>query len=120
MDLATLPLYARAGSIVPLDPVRHYMEQKVAGPTTLRVFPGASGTFTLYDDDGKSMAFKTGKDPRQAWIGMAWNEPSRTLTLSLDPRSKAWKDRRTFAVELAGTRGSKTVVFNGKTTAIRL
>jgi alpha-glucosidase/alpha-D-xyloside xylohydrolase len=43
VDLATLPIYVRAGAIIPLDPVRQYTSQPVAGPTTLRVYPGADG-----------------------------------------------------------------------------
>src|SRR4029079_2868147 len=39
VDLATMPLYARAGAIIPLDPVRQYTTQAVAEPTTLRIHP---------------------------------------------------------------------------------
>src|SRR5262249_22952114 len=52
VDLATLPLYVRAGTILPLDPVRQYTGEKVDGPLTLIVHPGADGQATLYEDDG--------------------------------------------------------------------
>ena len=50
----------------------------VSGPTTLRVFPGANGDFTLYDDDGTSQEYLAG---RGNWIRMTWNDATRTLTL---------------------------------------
>src|SRR5262249_59666044 len=55
VDLATIPIYVRAGSIIPLDPVRQYLSQPVNEPTELKIFPGADGNFTLYDDDGESL-----------------------------------------------------------------
>ena len=50
----------------------------VSEPTTLRVFPGANGEFTLYDDDGISQAYLGG---RGNWIRMTWNDATRTVTL---------------------------------------
>jgi len=78
VDLATMPIYARAGAIVPVDPVRQYADEAVSGPTSLQVFPGANGAFTLYDDDGISQAYLAG---RGNWIRMTWNDATRTLTL---------------------------------------
>ena len=54
VDLATMPIYVRAGSIIPFDPVRQYMAQPVTEPTTLKVYTGANGEFTMYEDDGNS------------------------------------------------------------------
>jgi alpha-glucosidase (family GH31 glycosyl hydrolase) len=78
VDLATMPIYARAGAIVPVDPVRQYTDEPVSGPTTLRVFPGTNGSFTLYDDDGKSQEYLNG---RGNWIRMTWTDATSTLTL---------------------------------------
>ena len=78
IDLATMPIYARAGAIIPVDPVRQYTAEAVTGPTTLRVFPGANGEFTLYDDDGISQAYLDG---RGSWVRLAWNDATRELTL---------------------------------------
>jgi alpha-glucosidase (family GH31 glycosyl hydrolase) len=78
VDLATMPIYARAGAIIPVDPVRQHTEEKVSGPTSLHVFPGTNGAFTLYDDDGISQAYLSG---RGNWIRMTWTDATRTLTL---------------------------------------
>ena len=78
VDLATMPIYARAGAIIPIDPVRQFTGEAVSGPTTVRVYRGASGEFTLYDDDGVSQAYLEG---RGSWIRFAWNDAARQLTI---------------------------------------
>ena len=45
VDLATVPLYVRAGAIVTMGPVKQYSSEVVAGPLTVTVYPGADGTF---------------------------------------------------------------------------
>jgi alpha-glucosidase (family GH31 glycosyl hydrolase) len=47
VDLATMPIFVRAGAIIPLDPVRQYTSQVVGEPTTLRVYRGVDGQYTL-------------------------------------------------------------------------
>jgi alpha-glucosidase/alpha-D-xyloside xylohydrolase len=79
VDLATMPIYVRAGAIVPVDPVRQYTSEPVTAPTTLRVYRGADGTFTLYDDDGESQDYLRG---RGTWTRLVWNDARRTLTLA--------------------------------------
>jgi alpha-glucosidase/alpha-D-xyloside xylohydrolase len=85
VDLETLPLYARAGAILPLAPVRQYTGEAVDGPLTLRVYPGADGSFTLYEDDGVSFAYRRGD-----WMGvrMSWDDRGRTLSLRLADGSR--------------------------------
>jgi len=55
----TLPLFVRAGSIVPLGSEVDSTEQKQA-IASVRVYPGANGTFTLFEDDGKTYAYEKG------------------------------------------------------------
>jgi alpha-glucosidase (family GH31 glycosyl hydrolase) len=78
VDLATLPIYVRAGAIVPVDPVRQYASQPVLGFTTLEVYRGANGTFTLYDDDGISQQYLRNEG---SWIRLTWNDAAKTLTV---------------------------------------
>jgi alpha-glucosidase len=121
VDLATLPLYARAGAIVPLDPVRQYTGQAVTGPTTVRVFPGADGAFTLYDDDGTSLAYRDTANPRAVWIRFRWDDAQRTLTIERDARMPAWRSEpRTFEITLAaGDVPTQRVTFRGEKLAVR-
>jgi alpha-glucosidase/alpha-D-xyloside xylohydrolase len=116
VDLATLPLYARAGAVVPLDPVRQYTAQAVNEPTTLRIFPGADGTFTLYDDDGHSTAYQNDSDARAVWLRFRWNDAGRRLTIEPDPRVKGRPagGARTFRVQVVGEPAApKSVEFTG-------
>jgi alpha-glucosidase (family GH31 glycosyl hydrolase) len=68
----------RAGAVIPFDPVRQYTSEPVSEPTTLRVYSGAHGQFTLYDDDGVSQEYLQG---RGSWIRLSWNDRRRQLTL---------------------------------------
>ena len=99
VDLATMPLYVRAGAIVPLGPVRQYTGERVDEPTTLRIYPGADGAFLLYDDDGRSFAYERGD-----WMGIdcRWDDARRTLTLALADGSRMRPPARAFRVEVAG------------------
>lgn len=78
----------RAGAVVPLDPVRQYTAQPVTEPTTLRVYPGADGAFTLYDDDGQSLGYRDGSDAKTVWLRFRWDDAARRLTLESDQRMK--------------------------------
>jgi alpha-glucosidase/alpha-D-xyloside xylohydrolase len=122
VDLATLPLYARAGAIIPLDPVRQYTSQPMAEPTTLRVYPGANGTFTLYDDDGQSLGYRDGSDAKTVWIRFRWEDAGRRLTIEPDKRMKKWPGgARIFTVEVAGSDAQpKRVEFRGERVQMKL
>ncbi len=120
VNLETMPIYVRAGAIVPFDPVRQYMAQPVSEPTTLRVYPGANGDFTLYDDDGQSQGYLNNSDAKEVWIRIHWDDQARRLTMEPDARMKKWPGgARTFAVEIVG--GSvkgKSVEFSGKRVTV--
>jgi len=120
VDLATLPLYARAGAIVPLDPVRQFTAQTVAGPTTLRVHPGANGEGILYDDDGQSLGYRNGSDPKTIWIRIRWDDSARRLTLEPDERMKKWPGgARVFTVEaVGGDAQPKQIEFRGRRVSV--
>lgn len=120
VDLATLPLFARAGSIIPLDPIRQFTAQAATEPTTLRVFPGANGNFTLYDDDGQSLGYRDGSDPKTVWVLFHWDDAARSLTTEADKRMKKWPGPlRRFTVEVVGsTVTSKPLEFSGNKVAV--
>jgi alpha-glucosidase/alpha-D-xyloside xylohydrolase len=121
VDLATLPLYVRGGAIVPLDPVRQFTAQPVTEPTTLRVYPGADGTFVLYDDDGQSLGYRDNSDPRMIWIRLRWDDAARRLTLEPDGRMKNWPGgSRAFAVEVVGETKPRRIEFKGERMELAL
>jgi alpha-D-xyloside xylohydrolase len=74
----TLPLFVKPGSIVPLGPVMQYAMEKPADPIEVRVYPGADGGFTLYEDEGDNYNYEKGK---YATIPLEWNEAKQTLSI---------------------------------------
>jgi alpha-glucosidase len=112
VDLATMPLYVRAGAILPLGPVKQYTSEPTSEPMTLVVYPGADGTSWWYDDDGSSFDYRRGEYMR---VEMTWRDASRTLSLRLAPGSKMLAPTaRQINVRLAGTQTSKTIQFGGR------
>lgn len=85
VDLSTIPLYVRAGAIVPMGPMQQYAHEPGEEPTTLRVYPGADGQCSWYEDDGRSFRYLQGEFTR---IDCAWQDASRTLTLAWAEGSK--------------------------------
>src|SRR5262249_19864275 len=114
VDLETMPLYARAGAILPMGPVKQYTEEKVEGPLEVRVYPGANGSFLLYEDDGRSFDYRKGE-----WMGidLAWNDARRTLSAKLAKGSKMMGKRE---LEVKVGDQSKRAVFEGKAIEVRL
>jgi alpha-D-xyloside xylohydrolase len=73
-----IPLFVRAGSIVPFGPDQQYIGEKDASALTLYVYTGASGRFSLYEDDGLTYGYEKGQFSR---IPISWDEAARTLTI---------------------------------------
>jgi len=92
--LDRMPLYVRAGSIVPMGPEEEYSSQKPADLIELRVYPGADADFTLYEDEGDTYNYEKGK---YATIPIHWNDSTQTLTLGDRKGSfPGMLNRRTF------------------------
>src|SRR5450631_3471930 len=73
-----MPLYVRAGSILPMGPELQYSNEKPADPIELRVYPGADADFTLYEDD--TYHYENGGS---ATIPLHWNDKARRLTIGV-------------------------------------
>jgi len=73
-----MPLYVKAGSIVPMGPNLQYATEKKADPIELRVYPGADASFILYEDENDNYNYEKGV---YATISLNWNETSETLTI---------------------------------------
>jgi alpha-D-xyloside xylohydrolase len=73
-----LPLFVRAGSIIPIGPALQYASEKPADPIELRIYPGADGNFNLYEDEGDSYDYEKGV---YAVIPIRWNDAAKTLTI---------------------------------------
>ncbi|MDF7774089.1 glycoside hydrolase family 31 protein [Sphingomonas sp. AOB5] len=73
-----MPLFVRAGSIVPTGPATQWTGEQPDGPIVLHVFTGNSGSFSLYEDDGLSPGYKKGEFAR---VPLRWDEGKGTLTI---------------------------------------
>jgi alpha-D-xyloside xylohydrolase len=76
--IETIPLYIKAGSIVPMGPYLQYATEKPADPIELRVYAGANAEFTLYEDENDTYNYEKGK---YATIPITWNEAEKSLII---------------------------------------
>jgi alpha-glucosidase/alpha-D-xyloside xylohydrolase len=115
VDLETIPLYVRAGAIVPMGPLKQYTAEKVDGPLDISVYPGADGSFLLYEDDGSSFDYRKGE-----WMGiqMAWNDARKALSLRLAAGSKMLAPAKR-AVRVKMGSATKSAVFEGRNIEVR-
>lgn len=117
VDLATLPIYVRAGAIVALGPVKQYTSETIDEPLAIIVYPGSDASFTLYEDDGRSFNYRKGE-----WMGIQidWSEMRHRLTLRLMEGSRMLPPLpRTIKVSLlAGT--PRQIKFDGTPLELRL
>jgi alpha-glucosidase/alpha-D-xyloside xylohydrolase len=112
VDLATTPLYVRAGAIVPLGPVRQYTAEPSEEPMTLVVYPGADGESVWYEDDGTSFGYRRGESMR---VVLAWRDAARRLSIRLasGSRMRAPSPRR-IELRAAGQTKTSTTEFAGR------
>jgi alpha-D-xyloside xylohydrolase len=95
-----LPLYVRAGSILPLGPEMEWSTEKPEDPIELRVYPGADGDFTLYEDENDGYNYEKGV---YATVPLHWDDAQHTLTIG-DRKGEfpGMLQRRTFRVVVVG------------------
>lgn len=117
VDLATMPLFVRAGAIIPFGPIKQYTEEKIDEPLTITVYPGFNGAFTLYEDDGHTFDYRRGE-----WMGiqMIWNDKASRLSLTLAKGSRMLPPmRRELRVGLVNKKTQK-VTFTGRPITVQL
>jgi len=122
-----LPLYVRAGSIVPMGPEVEWSTQEAADPIEVRVYRGADGNFTLYEDENDNYNYEKGVC---ATIPFHWDEAGQTLTIG-DRKGEfpGMLASRTFRVVFAGEnhgaginpedKPDKVVQYTGKQITVR-
>jgi alpha-D-xyloside xylohydrolase len=98
--LERIPLYVRAGSILPMGPDLQWATEKPADPIELRVYAGADGRFTLYEDENDGYGYEKGS---RAVIPIEWNDAHHRLTIG-ERRGQfpGMLEQRTFHVVFVG------------------
>jgi alpha-D-xyloside xylohydrolase len=74
-----VPMFVRAGSILPLGPEMQYVGEKAWDNLEIRVYPGANASFVLYEDEGDNYNYERGI---YSTITFSWNDKARKLTIS--------------------------------------
>jgi alpha-D-xyloside xylohydrolase len=126
--VSTMPLLIKAGSIVPMGPLLQYATEKPADPIELRIYPGADGSFTLYEDENDNYNYEKGA---YATITFHWNDAKRELTI--DARKGVFPGMlksRNFQLVLVGKghgtgvdvtgNPDRTVTYNGEAVTVKL
>jgi alpha-D-xyloside xylohydrolase len=75
--LDRIPLYVRAGAIVPFGPAQRYIGEKSRETITLYVYAGVDGRFSLYEDDGRTYTYE---QSNFSIVPLSWDDAARTLT----------------------------------------
>jgi len=98
--ISRIPLYVRAGSIIPLGPDQQYASEKPADPIELRIYPGANSYYSLYEDEGEGYSYEKGV---YSTIPIEWNEKTQTLTIGARKGTfPGILDHRTFRIVWVG------------------
>jgi len=123
-----MPLYVKAGSIIPMGPVMEYATEKPADDIELRIYPGADGRFTYYDDENDNYNYEKGQ---YTTFTLTWKDKEHELIISgARGQYKGMPKQRTFNIVLvngkhgASSAPSKTidkrVIYSGKPTTVNL
>lgn len=120
--LDIIPLYVRAGAIIPMGPKIQYATENPAAPYTILVYSGADGEFTLYEDDNETYAYEKGA---YSTVKLRWNDKLRQLTIEDRKGSfPALISKRKFEIKLVGSdpKNKKilTVDYNGSKTVLKM
>ncbi|HEU4903460.1 MAG TPA: TIM-barrel domain-containing protein, partial [Flavisolibacter sp.] len=122
-----MPLYVKAGSILPFGPELQYTSEKPAEEITLYVYTGADGSFTLYEDEGTNYNYEKGAF---ATIPLTYMEATKTLTIGERKGSfNGMLQQRRFNIVWVGKdkkvgidvphTSSKTITYTGKPVSIK-
>ncbi|WAC49416.1 PA14 domain-containing protein [Asticcacaulis sp. SL142] len=126
VPLHITPLYVRSGAIVPMGPVVQYATERPDAEYEIRIYPGADGKFTIYEDDNETYDYEKGQ---YATYDLIWNDASKTLTIG--GRKGGYegliKSRKLNFVLLGASKATgidtgtatKTVTYTGNTISIK-
>ena len=123
--LDLIPLYVRAGSIIPMGPAMQYATELPQAPYDIRIYPGADARFTIYEDDNETYDYERGQ---YATYELVWNDRAKTLTIG--PRRGGFAglvpQRRLNLMLMASGQPAalapvtKSVLYRGKAVVVRL
>lgn len=114
VDLETMPIYVKAGAIIPYGPVRQYVNEPIDKPTTLLVYTGTDGKYRWYQDDGESQEYLSGKF---AWHTINWDEQSRQLSIQ-HSSGELTQTKQSLLVRLVPSGSEKRIEYDGTPVSV--
>jgi alpha-D-xyloside xylohydrolase len=116
--LERIPLLVRAGSILPMGPMEQYTGEQPAANLEVRIYPGADGDFTLYEDEGTNYDYEQGQ---RSTIHFHWDDKKRELSIGKrEGQFPGMLQSRRFKVVAAGSESSHVMSYRGQAIAYRL
>jgi alpha-D-xyloside xylohydrolase len=123
-----IPLLIKAGSIIPMGPFVQYAVEKPANPLEIRIYPGANGEFTLYEDENDNYNYEKGIF---STIKFEWDNASRRLTIGKRRGSfPGMLEKKSFQITLVGkSKGTdievtkspdKSIQYNGEECIVQM
>lgn len=110
-DYSSMPVFVKAGGIIPLAPYSDYIGQSAEDTLTLKVYTGDDGEFTLYEDEGENLNFQTGKS---ALTKIVYNEQQRKLSIKAQKGNYTGApEQRSYDIVLYNTAVPQQISVNG-------
>ena len=115
VDMESIPVFVKAGSIIPTGPVKQSVAEKSEEPLVLNIYPGADASFSLYEDEGVNKNYENGLS---STICMSWDDSARKLTIGKRAGSfEGMQAARTFKINVGGT--EKTIRYDGRKVTVK-
>ena len=115
VDMESIPVFVKAGSIIPTGPVKQSVAEKSEEPLVLNIYPGADASFSLYEDEGVNKNYENGLS---STICMSWDDSARKLTIGKRTGSfEGMQAARTFKINVGGT--EKTIRYDGRKVTVK-
>lgn len=104
--LDEIPIYVRAGTILPLGPIVQSTDELPGGPLDLQIYPGKDATFTLVEDDGESIEYLKGDFRKTTFT---WNEANRELSWATEGNYEGPHSFKQMTISLFDLSGRKKI-----------
>jgi alpha-glucosidase (family GH31 glycosyl hydrolase) len=114
-----VPMFVRAGSIIPTGPSMQWVDQVPADPLTLDVYPSGNNSYTLYEDDGITEQYKTGVF---STTQLSCNQSGSSITITVGATAGTYDGQpasRTYLTKVNGQAAAPTSLAIAGATATR-
>ena len=113
-----MPMYVKAGSIIPFGPEVQYAGQKSWDNLELKIYPGKDAEFVLYEDEGDNYNYEKGA---YSTITIRWKNENRTLTIEdRQGNFSGMLEQRSFQVSVAGSQQKQSVLYSGQSINVAI